>query len=90
MQIHQFQYSFESKISFDDYETVEDVTVAYDYTPAEHNYPEGPDYEEEFDVFVFNDKDRDITYDIPTKELDCLIEEAKEDFRQHVINSLQY
>ena len=84
MKTTDFQYTFESVVSYDEGETTVPVTVAYDYLPEEVNYPHAPDYAEEFDVFVFDAEGKDITYDIPQEETDRLMDEAKEDFRQVV------
>ena len=67
-------------MSFDDGETVEIVTVGYDYYPEEINYPHEPDYAEIFDVFVFDAQGKHITYDIPNDEYKRLMDEAKSHF----------
>ena len=77
---HNLQHSFQDAVSFDDGETVEVVTVGYDYLPAQHNYPYDYDYAEMFDVFVFDAQGKDITYDIPNDEYQRLMDEAKRDF----------
>lgn len=90
MQANQMQYIFESVVSFDDGETVQDVTVGYDYTPEERNYPHAPDYAEEFEVFVFDANGVDITATIPEEDYQMLEEEAKADFRQVVEDANAY
>jgi hypothetical protein len=90
MKTTDFQYTFESVVSYDDGETTVPVTVAYDYLPEESNYPDAPDYAEEFDVFVFDANGKDITYDIPQEETERLVEEAKEDFKQVVADANAY
>lgn len=80
MQATQLQHSFENVVSFDDGETVEIVTVGYDYYPEVNNYPHEPDYAEIFDVFVFDGQGKDITYDIPQDEYNRLMDEAKSHF----------
>ena len=90
MKASQFQYSFESFVSYDQGETEQPVTVAYDYLPEESNFPHAPDYAEHYDVFVFDASGSDITYDIPTEETDRFIEEAKQDFAQHVADANAY
>lgn len=90
MQINQFDYTFESVVSYDDGETTVPVTVAYDYLPEELNYPDAPDYAEMFDVFVFDANGKDITYDILQEETERLAEEAKEDFKQVVADANAY
>lgn len=84
MKTTSFQFTFSSDISLD--ETVQPVTVAYDYFPEEYNYPDAPDEEEFFDVFVFDASGNNITYDIPTEETERFLEEAKADFAQQVAN----
>jgi hypothetical protein len=79
-----FQYTFESVVSFDDGETTVPVTVGYDYLPEELNYPHAPDYAEHYDVFVFDANGKDITYDISEEDTEQLLEEAKEDLAQIV------
>jgi hypothetical protein len=76
---HNLQHSFQDAVSFDDGETIEVVTVGYDHLPEENNYPDGPDYAEMFDVFVFVN-DKDITYDVPHDEYLRLTAEAKRHF----------
>ena len=80
MQASKLQHSFENVVSFDDGETVEIVTVGYDYYPKEINYPHEPDYAEIFDVFVFDAQGKHITYDIPNDEYKRLMDEAKSHF----------
>jgi len=77
---HNLQHEFQDAVSFDDGETIEVVTVGYDYLPAQHNYPYDYDYAEMFDVFVFDAQNKDITYDIPDNEYKRLMEAAKKDF----------
>jgi len=74
---HNLQYQFENVVSYDNGETVEVVTVGYDYLPEETNYPYAPNYAEVFDVFVFDGQGKDITYDIPQDEYKRLMDEAK-------------
>ena len=90
MQANQMQYTFESVVSFDDGETIVPVTVGYDYTPEERNYPHAPDYAEEFEVFVFDANGVDITATIPEEDYQLLEEEAKADFRQVVEDASAY
>ena len=77
---HNLQHSFENVVSFDDGETIETVTVGYDHIPEEINYPHDHNFAEMFDVFVFDAKEKDITYDIPNDEYKRLVEEAKRHF----------
>ncbi len=77
-------------MSYDQGETEQPVTVAYDYLPEEINFPHAPDYAEHYDVFVFDASGNNITYDIPTEETDRFLEEAKEDFAQHVADANAY
>ena len=90
MKPSQFQYTFKSFVSYDQGETIEPVTVAYDYLPEEINFPHAPDYAEHYDVFVFDASGSDITYDVPTEETDRFLEEAKQDFAQHVADANEY
>jgi hypothetical protein len=90
MKASQFQYTFDSVVSFDDGETVQPVTIGYDYFPEERNYPDAPDEEEFFDVFVFDASGNDITYDVPTEEAERFVEEAQEDFAQRVADASEY
>jgi hypothetical protein len=84
------QYTFDSAVSFDEGETIVPVTVGYDYTPEERNYPHAPDYAEEFEVFVFDAQGMDITATIPEEDYQMLEEEAKADFRQVVEDANAY
>ena len=90
MKASQFQYTFDSVVSFDDGETVQPVTIGYDYFPEESNFPDAPDEEEFFDVFVFDASGKDITYDVPTEETERFVEEAQEDFAQRVADASEY
>lgn len=90
MKASQFQYSFESFVSYDQGETEQPVTVAYDYLPEESNFLHAPDYAEHYDVFVFDATGSDITYDIPAEETERFLEEAKEDFAQVCADASEY
>ena len=90
MQIRQMQYTFKSVISYDEGETLHDVTVGYDYTPAERNYPHEPDYAEEFEVFVFDGKGEDITSDVLQDDYKTLEDEAKDHFKQVLQDANEY
>ena len=90
MKASQFQYTFDSVVSYDDGETIEPVTVAYDYLPEESNFPHAPDYAEHYDVFVFDATGSDITYDVAPEETDRFLEEAKEDFAQVCADASEY
>lgn len=82
--------SFQDVVSFDKGETVQDVTVGYDYTQAEMNYPHAPDYAECFEVFVFDDYSKDITLDVPEDEYQRLVAEAKADHKQVLADANAY
>ena len=82
--------TFQDVVSFDKGETVQDVTVGYDYTQAEMNYPHEPDYAECFEVFVFDDHSKDITLDVPEDEYQRLVAEAKADHRQVLADANAY
>lgn len=84
MKSEEFQYTFENVVSFDDGETVEVVTVAYDYLPEEDQYAEI------YDVFVFDSTGEDITYDVPQDEYQRLLEETKADHQRLVAESNEY
>ena len=58
MKTTDFQHNFENVVSFDDGDTVEVVTVAYDYLPEEDGYAEV------YDLFIFDATGADITYDV--------------------------
>jgi hypothetical protein len=90
MRISTLDRTFQDVISFDNGETVQDVTVGYNYIPAELNYPHAPDYAEEFEVFVFDDYSKDITVDVPQDEYQRLLEEVKADHRQVVEDANAY
>jgi hypothetical protein len=80
MQASKLQHSFENVVSFDDGETIEIVTVGYDYYPEEFNLPYDHNTAEIFDVFVFDAQGKHITYDIPNDEYKRLMDEAKSHF----------
>ena len=84
MKTTDFQHNFENVVSFDDGETVEVVTVAYDYLPEDDQYAEV------YDLFVFDANGKDITYDIPRDETDRLLEETKIDHQRLVAESNEY
>ena len=90
MRMSTLDRTFQDVISFDNGETVQDVTVGYNYIPAELNYPHAPDYAEEFEVFVFDDYSKDITVDVPQDEYQRLLEEVKADHRQVVEDANAY
>jgi hypothetical protein len=90
MRISTLDRTFQDVVSFDNGETVQDVTVGYNYIPAELNYPDAPDYAEGFEVFVFDDYSKDITVDVPQDEYQRLLEEVKADHRQVVEDANAY
>ena len=90
MKTTDFQHNFDNVVSFDDGETVEVVTVAYDYYPEENNYPHDYNSAEIYDLFVFDAKGQDITYDIPQDEYVRLLEETKIDHQRLVAESNEY
>ena len=79
-----FQHNFENVVSFDDGETVEVVTVAYDYLPEEDQYAEV------YDLFIFDSTGADITYDVPQAEYQRLLEETKADYKRLVAEASEY
>ena len=82
--ISHFAYNFPAVVSFDGGETVQDVTVAYDYLPEEDQYAEV------YDVFVFDAQGNNITYDIPADETARLEAEAKRDFADFTSDDYAY
>jgi hypothetical protein len=90
MRISTLDRTFQDVVSFDNGETVQDVTVGYNYIPAELNYPDAPDYAEGFEVFVFDNYSKDITVDVPQDEYQRLLEEVKADHRQVVEDANEY
>ena len=88
--ISDFRFNFENVVSFDDGETVQDVTVAFDYYPAEINFPHDRNAAEIYDMFVFNAKGENITYDIPKAEGVRLLEETKQEHQRLVTESNEY
>jgi hypothetical protein len=90
MKTTDFQHNFDNVVSFDDGETVEVVTVAYDYYPEEKNAPYDYNSAEIYDLFVFDAKGKDITYDIPQDEYVRLLEETKIDHQRLVAESNEY
>jgi hypothetical protein len=79
-----FQHNFENVVSFDDGETVEVVTVAYDYLPEEDQYAEV------YDLFIFDATGANITYDVPQDEYQRLLEETKADHQRLVAEANEY
>jgi 5,10-methenyltetrahydromethanopterin hydrogenase len=82
--ISQFAYNFQEVVSFDDGETVQDVTVAYDYLPEEDQYAEV------YDVFIFDAQGNNISYDVPNDEFARLVAEAKRDFANVIADNYAY
>lgn len=82
--ISDFSYNFQEVVSFDDGETIQDVTVAYDYLPEEDGYAEV------YDVFVFDAQGNNITFDIPTDESARLASEAKRNFAEFTADNYAY
>ncbi len=88
--ISDFAYNYKNVVSFDDGETVQDVTVAYDYYPEEINFPYDRNSAEIYDMFIFNAKGEDITYDIPKAEGVRLLADTKEEHKRVVAESNEY
>ena len=80
--ISDFRYNFDNVVSFDNGETVQDVTVAFDYYPAETNHPHDGDSAEVYETFIFDAKGEDITFDVPTDEFARLSEETKQEHQR--------
>jgi hypothetical protein len=74
---HKLHYFFDESVSYDDGDTFENVKVGYDYYPAENNLPYDHNTAEIYDVFVYNAKGDDITYDLPKSESDHIMSEVK-------------
>jgi hypothetical protein len=74
---YKLQYHFDESVSYDDGDTFENVKVGYDYYPAENNLPYDHNTAEIYDVFVYNAKGDDITYDLPKSESDHIMSEVK-------------
>jgi len=77
--VSDFRFNYQNVVSFDDGETVQDVTVAYDYYPEENNSPYDYNCAEIYDVSIFNAAGLEITYDIPQDEYVRILEETKEE-----------
>ena len=88
--ISDFAHNYKNVVSFDDGETVQDVTVAYDYYPAEINLPHDRNSAEVFDMFIFDAKGEDITFDVPTDEAVRLLEETKQEQKRLIAESNEY
>ena len=88
--ISDFQHNFTNVVSFDDGETVQDVTVAYDYYPAEINYPHDRNSAEVYDMFIFDAEGKDITFDVSSDEAVRLLEETKQEQQRLIAESKEY
>ena len=71
------QHHFDEFVTYDDGITLEKVRVGYDYYPPETNYPYDHDYAEIFDVFVYDQRGDDITYDLSKENSDHIMQEVK-------------
>ena len=71
------QYYFDDVVSYDNGNTVENVKVGYDYYPAEFNLPYDHNTAEIFDVFVYDQRGDDITYDLDKQNSDHIMSEVK-------------
>jgi hypothetical protein len=74
---YKLRYHFEEFVSYDDGDTLEKVTIGYDYYPPEHNYPHEPDCAEIYDVFIYDQHGDDITYDLDKENSDHIMSEVK-------------
>ena len=74
---YKLRYHFEEFVTYDDGDTLEKVTVGYDYYAPENNYPYEPDCAEIYDVFVFSEKGVDISCDLPLSEFERIVSETK-------------
>jgi len=74
---YKLHYHFDEFVTYDDGKTLEKVKVGYDYYPAEHNLPHDHNSAEIFDVFIYNQKGDDITYDLDKENFDHIMSEVK-------------
>ena len=88
--ISDFAHNYKNVVSFDDGETVQDVTVAYDYYPEENNYPHDHSSAEVYEIFIFDAQGKDITFDVPTDEFARLSEETKQEQQRLIAESNEY
>lgn len=88
--ISDFAHNYKNVVSFDDGETVQDVTVAYDYYPEENNYPHDHSSAEVYEIFIFDAQGKDITFDVPTDEFARLSEETKQEQQRLIAESKEY
>jgi len=74
---YKLRYYFDEYVTYDDGNTLEKVRVGYDYYPAERNQPYDHDTKEIYDVFVYDQRGEDITYDIDHENTDHIMSEVK-------------
>jgi hypothetical protein len=74
---YKLKYHFDEFVTYDDGTTLEKVKVGYDYYPAEFNLPHDHNTAEIFDVFVYDQRDDDITYDLDKENFDHIMSEVK-------------
>jgi hypothetical protein len=74
---YKLRYHFDDLITHNDGDSFDKVTVGYDYYPAENNLPYDYNSPEIYDVFVYNQKGEDITYDLPHSESEHIMSEVK-------------
>jgi hypothetical protein len=74
---YKLHYHFDEFVTYDDGTTLEKVKVGYDYYPEEFNLPHDHNSAEIYDVFVYDQKGDDITYDLPKSESDHIMSEVK-------------
>jgi len=71
------RYYFDEYVTYDDGNTLEKVRVGYDHYPAERNQPYDHDTAEIYDVFVYDQRGEDITYDLDKENSEHLMSEVK-------------
>jgi hypothetical protein len=74
---YKLQYHFDEYVTYDNGLTIEKVRVGYDYYPAENNLPHDHNTAEIYDVFVYNLKGDNISFDLPLTEFQHVVSEAK-------------
>ena len=74
---YKLHYYFDDVVSYDNGTTLENVKVGYDYYPAEINMPHDHNSAEIYDVFVYDQRGEDITYDLDKENSDHIMSEVK-------------
>ena len=74
---YNLRYFFDEYVTYDDGETLDKVRVGYDYYPPEINMPHDHNTAEIYDVFIYNQRGDDITYDLDKENSDHIMSEVK-------------